>query len=144
VGGVSRKIYLASSWRNDRQPHMVAALRAEGYEVYDFKNPAPDKAGFAWKDAGDVSNIANYLETLKHPVAQAGFKSDFEAMQWADTFVLLLPCGRSAHLEMGWATGRGLDTHIVLSQDQFEPELMYLQATAIHPVPLSCLNALRK
>lgn len=34
-------IYVASSWRCARQPAVVAALRAAGHEVYDFKNPAP-------------------------------------------------------------------------------------------------------
>lgn len=33
------KIYLASSWRNQYQAEVLAALRASGAEVYDFKNP---------------------------------------------------------------------------------------------------------
>lgn len=28
-------------------------------------------------------------------------------MKWADTCVLALPCGRSAHLEAGWMSGAG-------------------------------------
>lgn len=44
-------------------------------------------------------------------------------MQWADTFVLVLPCGRSAHLELGWAAGHGKRTAILLNGDH-EPELM--------------------
>lgn len=35
------KIYVASSWRNQYQPEVVATLRAVGHEVYDFKNPRP-------------------------------------------------------------------------------------------------------
>ena len=38
----SRKIYVASSWRNREQPSVVKALREAGHEVYDFRNPAPD------------------------------------------------------------------------------------------------------
>jgi len=34
------KIYLASSWRNQYQADVLAALRVSGAEVYDFKNPA--------------------------------------------------------------------------------------------------------
>ena len=30
--------------------------------------------------------------------------------RWDDTFVLVLPCGRSAHLELGWAVGQGKRT----------------------------------
>lgn len=49
--------------------------------------------------------------------------SDMNAMKWADTFVLVLPCGRSAHLELGWACGQGKQT-LILTRDGEEPELM--------------------
>jgi hypothetical protein len=62
---------------------------------------------------------------VRHPIAVAGFKSDFDAMVEADTFVLVLPCGKSAHLELGWAVGRGKRTAVLLD-DPAEPELMYL------------------
>jgi hypothetical protein len=122
-----RKIYVASSWRNLLQPAVVTALRQLGHEVYDFKNPAPGSNGFHWSeiDGGWKSWIGQkYLEALKHPIAEEGFKRDFDAMRWADTFVLVQPCGRSAHLEMGWACGVGLTTVMMLDKDSFEPELM--------------------
>lgn len=40
------KIYVASSWRNAYQPQVVDALRKEGNEVYDFRNPAEGDNGF--------------------------------------------------------------------------------------------------
>ena len=33
------KIYVASSWRNERHPGVVELLRIAGHEVYDFRNP---------------------------------------------------------------------------------------------------------
>jgi nucleoside 2-deoxyribosyltransferase len=129
-----RRIYLASSWRNPHQPHAVELLRELGNEVYDFRNPRPGDNGFAWSEI-DPDWIgwhpAQFRDLLRHPIAQAGFQSDFDAMEWADTFVLLLPCGRSAHLEAGWAIGAGKPTCIVLHEDKFEPELMYLMAAEI-------------
>lgn len=65
-----------------------------------------------------------YLEALEHPLAWSGFTKDFEAMHKADTFVLVLPCGRSAHLELGWAVGAGKRTAVLLD-DPVTPELMY-------------------
>lgn len=50
---------------------------------------------------------------------------DRDALHWCDTCVLVLPCGRSAHLEAGYAAGQGKRTIFMLSQDKFEPELMY-------------------
>lgn len=40
----------------------------------------------------------------------------------------MLPCGRSAHIEAGWFVGCGKPLYILLSEDQFEPELTYLMA----------------
>jgi len=119
------KIYVASSWRNDYQPEVVKALRDAGHEVYDFKNP-PGRSGFSWSEIDpDWQNWTNeqYLAALEHPLAVAGFKSDFDAMHWADACVLVLPCGRSAHTEAGWMQGMDKPTIVLLSPD--EPELMY-------------------
>lgn len=120
-----RRIYLASSWRNDAQPAAVQALRAEGHEVYDFRNP-PASTGFSWKQATNEPppwSAERTREVLALPISQAGFDSDFTAMQWADTFVMLQPCGRSAALELGWACGAGKLALVILADGQ-EPELM--------------------
>jgi hypothetical protein len=53
-------------------------------------------------------------------------------MEWADTCVLLLPCGRSAHLEAGYFVGAGKELNIVLSNEKFEPELMYKMTNNIY------------
>lgn len=120
-----RKIYVASSWRNTTQPEVVKALQLDGHMVYDFKNPRPGNNGFGWRQIDpnwENWDVETYRNALDHPIAKAGFASDFNAMKWADTFVLVLPCGRSAHLELGWACGQGKQTLVLL--DKMEPELM--------------------
>jgi hypothetical protein len=105
-----RKIYVASSWRNTQQPEVVRALRTDGHLVYDFRNPREGNDGFRWLEIDpdwEKWTPEQYRAALDHPVAKRGFASDFDAMKWADTFVLVLPCGRSAHLELGWACGQG-------------------------------------
>lgn len=139
---ISRRIYVASSWRNAHQPAVVEALRGEGHEVYDFRNPAPGNKGFAWSEIDrewlgwKPEVFADLLAT--HPVAAAGFALDKGALDWCDTCVLVLPCGRSAHLEAGYTAGQGKDTYILLHEDKFEPELMYLLgngcSTSIHEI----------
>lgn len=121
-----RRIYVASSWRNAFQADVVTALRQQGHSVYDFKNPGPGNNGFAWSEIDPnwmEWRAPEYIKALDHDLAKKGFASDFNAMKWADTFVLVLPCGRSAHLEMGWAVGMGKQT-IILTRDGEEPELM--------------------
>jgi len=122
----ARKVYVASSWRNEYQKKVVEILRALGHTVYDFKEPEPGKHGFSWSEIDpnwQNWTAAEYRNALDHPVAVKGYNSDFEAMYDATTFVLVLPCGRSAHLEMGWASGAGKETFI-LTRDKEEPELM--------------------
>ena len=127
---ITHRIYVASSWRNPIQPEIVVALRAAGHEVYDFRNPAPGNNGFAWSaiDPDWIGwNPRRFAELVTtHPVARAGFNHDKDALDWCDTCVLVLPSGRSAHLEAGYAAGQGKRVIVYLHPDKFEPELMYL------------------
>ena len=120
------KIYVASSWRNKYQQWVVLTLRKWGHEVYDFKNP-PGGTGFSWSQIDpnwENWSTPEYEAALKHPIAEAGFQSDFEGMKWADVCVLVLPCGRSANAEAGWMKGDGKKV-FVFSPIKQEPELMY-------------------
>jgi len=119
------KIYVASSWRNEIQPEVVQALRNAGHEVYDFRNPKEGDNGFHWSEIDpdwQGWTPEKYRDCLNHPVAESDFKSDFDAMEWADVFVGVQPFGRSASLEMGWAAGNGKTTILLLENG--EPELM--------------------
>ena len=128
------KIYVASSWRNRDQPDVVNLLRLDGHEVYDFRNP-PNRSGFAWGDLDpdwQSWNGQQYIKHLADADAVAGFDADMVGLTTADACVLLLPCGRSAHLEAGYATGVGKPLAIVLDPSQpIEPELMYKMAGLI-------------
>jgi hypothetical protein len=136
------KIYLASSWRNQQQEEVVAQLSAAGHQVYDFKNPSPGKTGFSWAEIDEKWQSwtpEEYRAALEHPTAVGGFRADFAAMQWADTFILLQPCGRSAHLELGWAVGERKRTCVILAPGQ-EPELM---VKMVDKIALSVEEALK-
>jgi len=121
-----RNVYVASSWRNRYQPEVVQQLRGLDLEVYDFRNPRPGDDGFRWSEIDpDWQNWTpeQYVAALSHPIAEAGFKSDMDALRCADATLLVLPSGRSAHLELGYAVGAGQRTAIYIPERQ-EPELM--------------------
>lgn len=131
-----RYVYVASSWRNDVQPEVCAALFLRGVEHYDFKRPNGDADGFHWSEvmehydrggegAGQLAPVNEYVSALDHPRAVEGFHKDWDAMNRADTCVLILPCNRSAHLELGWFVGQGRRTAILLDGEFVTPELMY-------------------
>ena len=153
--GLPNYVYVASSWRNPMQPAVCSVLKAAGIKHYDFRNPEGG-TGFSWREVktdtpsvrganavsgglgvvkpkgSDWEQADEYLRMLQHPRAIEGFDADFAAMQKADTFVMVLPCGKSAHLELGWAIGAGKRTAILL-ENPVEPELMYLCADYLAP-----------
>jgi len=136
-------VYVASSWRNERQPAIVAALRSAGYEVYDFRNPQEDDRGFHWSqiDEGWRSwTVSQFCEGLLHPLADAGYDKDIAALEAADVCVLVLPAGASAHLEAGYHAGQGKPLMILATNG--EPELMYKMASHICETIDQMLSAL--
>lgn len=121
-------IYVASSWRNQHQPEVVRFLREAGHEVYDFRHPAPGNDGFAWSAIDpkwQAWTPAEFRYALGSVPARTGFKLDMDALRACEACVLVLPCGRSAHLEAGWAAGAGKRV-LVYAPSLPEPELMYL------------------
>lgn len=127
------RVYAASSWRNKYQPEIVKFLRGFGHDVYDFRSPTGAK-GFAWSDidpAWEAWTRENYRELLlNHQRAAQGFMADYRAMQWADTCILILPAGRSAHIEAGYFNGANKRLIVYMPESQ-EPNLMYLMAQHI-------------
>lgn len=120
-------IYVASSWRNDHQPSVVEMLRVVGHDVYDFRNPAEGVGGFSWSEIDPEWKSwtpQQYREALKHLTARNGFFYDMQALRECDACVLVLPSGRSASWEFGWACGHG-KRGTVYMPEACEPELMY-------------------
>ena len=121
------KIYVASSWRNPYFPEIVKKLREWGHEVYDFRNPPHNHGAFMWKNIDpefDKWTVADYKKGLEHPSSVRQFQADLDALNWADTCLLVLPCGRSAHTEAGWMKGAGKRVVVYIPEMQ-EAELMY-------------------
>ncbi len=128
------RVYVASSWRNPLQQSVVQLLRSYAYlDVYDFRNPAPGDDGFHWSEIDPKWKQWSpqaFRDALSHAVANRGFRFDMGALSESDTCLLVLPCGRSAHLELGWACGAGKNTAVYMPSSD-EPELMYKMCGAI-------------
>lgn len=130
------RIYVASSWRNTYQPDAVVALRDVGHEVYDFK----DADGFSWREFDDEQSplgtrpwtFTDWQQALRHPAAERGFARDMSALATAHRCVMVLPCGRSAHLEAGYAIGQGKPTAIWCPEYD-TPDLMVKMADVVVP-----------
>ena len=129
-GGEGMKVYIASSWRNEFYPTVLETIRADGYEVYDFRDSA---GAFHWS-AVDPNwqnwTPEEYLHGLSHPFARDGFRRDMGALQTCDACVYVMPCGVSASMEMGWACGAGKPT-VAYVPGVREPDLMISMANLV-------------
>ena len=123
------KIYVASSWKNENQQKLVAFLREHGHKVYDFTRPQGELKPSAWEVAKinpDECSVAEYSDATADPDTQNRFMEHLAAMSDADTAILLLPCGRSAHAEAGFMAGMGKRVIVFTYDNVVKPELMYL------------------
>lgn len=101
------KIYLASSWKNSEQLNALAYdLRGHIHLVDCFCDSASGRHVFSFDKLGDIS-LMNNLTIREEDKVKEGFKMDKSYLDWCDCCVMLLPCGKSAHLEAGYAKGSG-------------------------------------
>lgn len=135
------RVYVASSWRNVHQPWVVDVLRRIGLDVYDFRRPTAHESGFSWAEVDpqwESWSVDAYRAALGHPIAVKGYDHDIAALRACDACVLVLPSGRSASWEFGYAMGQG-KRGVVFMPQACEPELMYREAAII-----SSIDELRK
>lgn len=122
------KIYIATSWKNEHATAVIKRLRDDGHKVYDFREEA-----FSWKSVGvpDQVTTEELRQALSEEAAIKGFKRDMTALVQCDICVLVLPSGKSAHLEAGYASG--MDKFLVLyaPESTTQPELMYRMADVV-------------
>ena len=95
------------------------------------------------RDEQGFSTLAALKTAHEHPTAVTGFKYDFDNMKSAGACVLLLPCGRSAHLEAGWMAGAGKPVYVLVDgAERIEPELMYKFLTGLYDRIEDLINVL--
>lgn len=101
------KIYIAASWTLAPMVRIFAQfLRAHGYEVYDFTSPEHFVFNIT-EESEPPRHRANWLDVASMPEVQKACEVDKAGMDWADVGVLLLPSGRSSHMEAGYLIGQG-------------------------------------
>lgn len=110
---MSKRIYLAGSWKHPAHPHYVNRLRREGHQVYDYRNPSVNEGLSTGVIAREYPMWDKMPEARKqeafltNPNLRSHFVSDLKGLLWCDTLVLLVPAGNDAHLELGWGIGQG-------------------------------------
>jgi len=123
------KIYMASSWKNAEIVRQLAAnLQEEGFEVDAFCRATDERYSFHWSELVDTEEeLLQYdaLTFLNDHRVQRAFNEDKRWLDWADTVIMVMPCGRSSHLEAGYAKGQGKRLYIYGDFQKGEFDVMY-------------------
>lgn len=123
------KLYVASSWDHPQQPALVEKLRDRGFEVYNYRE-INENGNKSILDQLEINKMAVFssvmLDVMDMARMQDEFKKHIEKLQEADACVLLLPCGRSAHMEASYMKGLGKKVYVFSSYyDKIKPEFLY-------------------
>jgi nucleoside 2-deoxyribosyltransferase len=124
------KLYVIGSLRNPQIPSIAKALREAGHEVFDDWYAAGPEADDYWqryeKERGH--NLAQGLNGLS---AAHVFNFDKTHLDASDAVVLVLPAGKSAHLELGYVLGCGKPGYVLYSEEPERWDVMYKFATGV-------------
>jgi nucleoside 2-deoxyribosyltransferase len=124
-------IYVIGSLRNKNVPEFAQTLRLEGFDVFDdWFAPGPEADDF-WQKYSN-GREQDYAEALKSHAAQHVFEFDKKHLDRCDLAILLMPGGKSAHLELGYTIGRGKPGYIFFPDGEPERyDVMYNFATGV-------------
>ncbi|GAJ21405.1 unnamed protein product [marine sediment metagenome] len=130
------KIYIASSWKNQVKVLALAKrLEVEGFEVDAFCRATNKRYAFHWSEfVDDEFDLTKYdaIDFLDDPKVQRAFKEDKKWLDWSDTVIMLMPCGRSSHIEAGYAKGQGKLLYIYGEFVKGEFDVMYGFANGLY------------
>lgn len=135
-------IYLIGSLRNPRVPHIANELRQGGFTVFDDWFAAGAKADEEWQayEQGRGHTLATALLGF---AANHVFEFDREHLERADIVVLVMPCGKSGHLELGVALGQGKRGYILLDREPERFDVMYKFAHGVFSTTTDLLRAIK-
>lgn len=124
------KVYLVGALKNRDIMDLAAELRGEEFDVFDDWLSPGEHADERWQEY-EQRRGRTYAEALRGHHARHAFALDYAHLQESDAVVLVLPCGKSGHLELGWAAGAGKMTYVLLPGEPDRYDLMYLFADAV-------------
>ena len=120
-----KSIYVIGSLRNPEVLDVGNDLRDAGLEVFDDWMAAGPEADDYWKSY-ELRRGHSYKEALRGNAAQHIFQFDKYHLDRVDAVLLVLPAGRSGHLELGYAVGTGMPGFILLDQDYKDEGRFYI------------------
>jgi nucleoside 2-deoxyribosyltransferase len=138
-----KSIYLIGSLRNPKIIELAQAIRGIGFDVFDDFMAAGKDADDNWRDY-EKARGHSYAEALNGYAAKHVFAFDLKHLTRCDIAVLLMPAGKSGHLELGWALGKGKPGFILFDEEPARFDVMYQFCNAVLFNEQDLLDELKK
>ena len=123
-------LYLIGSLRNPEIPYIGNRLREIGFEVFDDWFAGGKIADDEWQ-AYETVRGHSYKQALRGYAASHVFDFDLHHLNRADIGLLVLPSGKSCHLELGYLIGQGKPGYVLFDSVPERFDVMYKFATNV-------------
>ena len=134
--------FIACRWRNrDNVLDLADKLRVKGKSVYtcfDGEQSLADKEKDPEEAMQEFEATQNWESDEN---IRKIFDTDMNALRNSQNLILLLPAGKSAHIEAGAAYGMG--KHCILIGEQKEAESNYLIFNELYPTADKFINNIK-
>lgn len=141
-------IYLSSSWKNrERVRRLAETLRASGFEVYDFTDPAcrkvPEIPPERFPDNFDPERhlYREYITAV--PEWRQAVECNRAALDRCTDVILMLPCGQDGHADAFYALDKGKRLIVVGQPRKDERTPTHLWADVILDYDFQAFDYLR-
>jgi nucleoside 2-deoxyribosyltransferase len=120
---------MIGSLRNPHIPEIAQTLRVQtGLEIFDDWWSASEDADEWWQKHERFKG-RSYADAITGYHAKHVFEFDYHHLNRSDGGVLVMPAGRSGHLEFGYLMGQGKRGYILFDEEPERFDVMYQFAT---------------
>jgi hypothetical protein len=138
-----KKLYLIGSLKNPEVPLLGNQIRALGFDVFDEWFGAGERADECWQ-AYEETRGRHYRVALYGRSAVNIYQFDLRNLNDSDLGVLLLPAGKSGHLELGYLIGQGKPGFVLFPEEPTHWDVMYQFAREVFFHPDDLIQTLKE
>jgi hypothetical protein len=123
---MNKKVYLIGSLKNWKVVDVGNRLRREfsNWEIFeDWIGCGPKADDYCRKF--EKKRGSSYKQALTNYLAKYIFDFDKHHLDASDIVILITPCGRSGHLELGYGIGKGKEGYVLFDEELKRWDVMY-------------------
>ncbi len=123
-------VYLIGSLRLPSVREFAKELREAGFDVFDDWHAAGPEADDIWQKY-EQDRGRSYLEAIRGAHAKCVFEFDARNINRSSVGILMLPAGKSGHLELGYMLGQRKRGYVLFDKEPERWDVMYQFATGL-------------